>query len=490
MAKDISALSRRHLLRKGAAAVAGGGAVSLLAMQAQLGGQTGQAPAILRGAQAGRRFRAALGGARNIAVEELQLLPIGDKHVVVRTEASAPCYTMVIGGLGGTPSVTPAPNAGGAPGGGAAGAPGGGGRGAVPGAGGGAGAAGAPPAPGIANHTFVGIVEAVGSAVKRVQPGDRVIVGVTSYCGQCYQCLRGRADMCQFTFAIQGFPPIAQRADGTRVGAQLGIGGLSEINVVLEEYTCPIFTDVSPAQLALLGDTAATGFASAMCLFQVEPGSDVVVLGAGAIGTSAVQGARVMGAGQIIAVEPIKQRRDLALKLGATTVLDPNAEGDGLVEKIRGLCKGPTDRLYAGGRGWDTVRRVDNRGADFTIEAVGRCGDKPKVEQPPDPTGILPMQQAWQMTARGGSLMYLGFGQVGNVSYPASAFANNGRNVFAGQQGGLNMMRDLPRFVRLMERGLFDLKPLVTSTWKLDQIKDALQVLSDRTEMCPVVVFG
>jgi S-(hydroxymethyl)glutathione dehydrogenase/alcohol dehydrogenase len=79
---------------------------------------------------------------------------------------------------------------------------------------------------------------------------------------------------------------------------------------------------------------------------------------------------------------------------------------------------------------------------------------------------------------------------VGNVSYPASAFANNGRNVFAGQQGGLNMMRDLPRFVRLLERGLFDLKPLVTSTWKLDQIKDALQVLSDRTEMCPVVLFS
>lgn len=487
MGRHVDSLSRRSLLKKGAAAVAGGGAATLLGNQAPaagVAGQAAQAPAVLRGAQTGRRFKAALGNARNIAVEELRLLPLGDKHVVVRTEASAPCYTMVIGGLGGTPSVPPAANVGAGRGGapGAAGAPG------APG--GGRGAGGAPPPPGIANHTFVGIVEAVGTAVKRVQPGDRVVVGVTSYCGQCYQCLRGRADMCQFTFAISAFPPIAERADGTRIGAQLGIGGLSEINVVLEEYTCPIFTDVPVAQLALLGDTAATGFASAMCLFQVEPGSDVVVLGAGAIGNSAVQGARVMGAGQIIAVEPIKKRRDLALKLGATTVLDPNAEGDGLVEKIRELCKGPTDRLYAGGRGWDSMRRADNRGADFTIEAVGRCGDVPKVEPPPDPTGILPMQQAWQLTARGGSLVYLGFGQVGNVSYPASAFANNGRNVFAGQQGGLNMMRDLPRFVRLLERGLFDLKPLVTSTWKLDQIKDALQVLSDRTEMCPVVLFS
>lgn len=298
--------------------------------------------------------------------------------------------------------------------------------------------------------------------------------------------------MCQFTFGLApgSFPPIAQRADGTKVGAQLGIGGLSELNVVFEEYTCPVFTDVPAAELALLGDTAATGVAAGMCLFQIEPGSDVVVLGAGAIGNSAIQAARIMGAGQIIAVEPIKHRRDLALKVGATTVLDPNAEGDGLVEKIRELCKGTTDRLFAGGRSWATGNRGDSRGADFTIEAVGRCGDQPKVEQPPDPTGILPMQQAWQLTRRGGSLVYLGFGQVGNVSYAASAFANNGRNVFAGQQGGLHMMRDLPRFVKLIERGQLDLKSLVTSTWQLDQIKSAFQVLSDRTEIYPVVLFG
>jgi S-(hydroxymethyl)glutathione dehydrogenase/alcohol dehydrogenase len=192
----------------------------------------------------------------------------------------------------------------------------------------------------------------------------------------------------------------------------------------------------------------------------------------------------------VIAIEPIKHRRDLSLKLGATTVLDPNQEGNNLVERVRELCKGPTDRLFAGGRSWSTGRGADNRGADFTIEAVGRCGDRPKVEQPPDPTGILPMQQAWQMTHRGGSLIYLGFGQPGNVSYPASQLANNGRTLISGQQGGLNMMRDLPRFVRLIERGQLDLKTLVTSTWPLERTREAFQVLSDRTEMCPVVVFS
>jgi S-(hydroxymethyl)glutathione dehydrogenase/alcohol dehydrogenase len=454
---------RRKVLKAGAAAWLAGAAAWLAGAAAKA--QQPASPALLTGAQAGRRFRAWLGNAASGAVEDLELLPIQDRQVLVRTEASAPCYTLVLNGIGGTPSIVPPQPLPFGP---------------VPGG-----------APTILNHTFVGIVEAVGPGVRRVQAGDRVIVGVTSQCGQCYACLHGRADACQFTFGVTGgFPPIAKRADGTPVGAQLGIGGLSELNVVYEEYTCPVFTTVSPAELSLLGDTAATGIAAATCLMRVEPGSDVAVLGAGALGTSAIQGARIAGAAQIVAIEPIRRRRDLALKLGATTVLDPNQEGNNLVERVRELCKGPTDRLFAGGRSWSTTRGADNRGADFTIEAVGRCGDRPTVEQPPDPTGILPMQQAWQFTRRGGSLIYLGFGQAGDVSYPASQFANNGRTVFSGQQGGLNMMRDLPGFVRLVERGQLDLKSLVTSTWPLERTREAFQVLSDRTEMCPVVVFS
>lgn len=289
-------VSRRRILKGSLAALGGAAALTSSGAEPQA-----QAPAVLTGAQAGRRFRALVGNAATGAVEELRLTALNAKHVLVRTEASAPCYTMVSNGIGGTPTIPrPAPAA--TP----ANPP----------------PAGAAPRPGIANHTFVGIVEAVGSSVTRVRPGDRVIVGVTSYCGVCYQCLRGRADMCQFTFAISTFPAFAERADGTPVGAQLGIGGLSELNVVLEEYTCPVFTDVPPAELSLLGDTVATGVAAAMCLFQVEPGSDVVVLGAGAVGSSAVQGARIMGASQIIPVEPIRRRRELVLTLGATAVLD------------------------------------------------------------------------------------------------------------------------------------------------------------------------
>jgi S-(hydroxymethyl)glutathione dehydrogenase/alcohol dehydrogenase len=117
------------------------------------------------------------------------------------------------------------------------------------------------------------------------------------------------------------------------IRAALGIGGWRAERGL--RVCLPVFTD---ARASLFGVPRA--IAAAMCLLRVEPGSDVVVLGAGAVGMAAIQGARVMGAAQIIAVEPIRCR-DLALKLGATAALDPNAEGDGLVEGS-GHVQGPT----------------------------------------------------------------------------------------------------------------------------------------------------
>ena len=91
----------------------------------------------------------------------------------------------------------------------------------------------------VPNHCGFGVVLAIGPMVKRVQVGDRVVVAGTSQCGQCYQCLHGRPDYCQFTSfsnapGVEPFPPFAQLTDGTRVYAQAGIGGMSELMVAFE----------------------------------------------------------------------------------------------------------------------------------------------------------------------------------------------------------------------------------------------------------------
>jgi S-(hydroxymethyl)glutathione dehydrogenase/alcohol dehydrogenase len=222
----------------------------------------------------------------------------------------------------------------------------------------------------------------------------------------------------------------------------------------------------------------------------IEPGSNLVVLGAGPVGMGAIQAARILGAGPVIVVEPIKARRDLALKVGAKMALDPNVEGSGLVNKIQELCKGPKDRRFAGGRAWDDDLFAVGSGPDFTIEAVGGDSFPPKVEAGPDPTGILPLRQAWEFTRAGGHITTLGFGQKGDVSFPAWQFANLGRTFHAGQQGGLHMLRDLPRYVKLIEKGVLDVKSMVTSTDPLDRAIDAVQAVADRTTVGAVVTFN
>src|SRR5207247_2244873 len=170
----------------GAAALGGTGAL----LAGTTSAAQNQGPAVLTGTQIGRTFRGLVRHDTTLDVQELRLLPIDPRQVVIRSQAVAPCYTIVRGALGTSPIR----------------------RAEVP------------------NHCGFGVVEAAGPMVKRVQVGDRVVVAGTSQCGQCYQCLQGSPDYCQFTFfanapGVEAFPPFAEIRDGTRVHAQAGIVG-------------------------------------------------------------------------------------------------------------------------------------------------------------------------------------------------------------------------------------------------------------------------
>jgi len=440
------AMTRREMLRRGAAMA--GGAVALGGGAAAAAGPA--APAVQVGATGGRQFRALVRHGTGLTVETLRLRPIAPRQVVVRTQAVAPCYTIVRDALATTPAA----------------------RASVP------------------NHCGFGVVDQIGPDVRRVSVGDRVVVAGTSQCGVCYQCLHGRPDYCQFTFGGDQFPPFADMLDGTPVYAQAGIGGMSELMSVYEEYCVPVFTDVSAGELCLLGDQLASGFAAGVSLLHFEPGSDVAVFGAGPVGLGAVQAGRVTGAGQVIVVEPVAYRRDFARRVGATTVLDPVAEGDGLVERIRTLCQGPTDRRFAGGTGFvKTPNAAMARGADFVVEAAGVEVFPPKVERGPDPTNVSVVRQAWDCTRMGGHVMLMGL-TLREVPFPGTSLALLGRTIHPGQQGGLHVMRDIPRFVKLIERGLLDARSMITKTYGVDQMAQAVQDCADRTIITGVVQFA
>jgi S-(hydroxymethyl)glutathione dehydrogenase/alcohol dehydrogenase len=130
----------------------------------------------------------------------------------------------------------------------------------------------------IQGHGGVGVVEAVGPEVRRVQVGDRVSVSGTPQCGSCYQCLRGRAEMCQF-LGRQGpdaLVPIADMRDGTPVYANSHIGGLAELMVTFEEWVVPVFTRATAADLGMVCScvsVAGLGVTTSQGVALVEPGS-------------------------------------------------------------------------------------------------------------------------------------------------------------------------------------------------------------------------
>ena len=459
-------ISRRRLLRESAAAAAGGAA-----LLAQTGAAFGQTPAVVTE----RRFKAWVSrgaGPGRTTLHEATLRPISGRQVLVRTEATNLCYSNVPAVLGLPPPTPPTPSALAAP------TPAGGRRMADMAV--------------IQGHGGVGVVEAVGPEVRRVQVGDRVCVSGTPHCGSCYRCLRGRSDMCQFLSAIgaDDLVAIADLPDGTPVYQNSHIGGLAEVMVAFEEWVVPIFTQLPAAELGMVcgcTSVAGLGATTSHALMTIEPASSVAVVGCGPLGLSAVQGARIAGASTIIAIDPIAKRREAALKVGATHVLDPNVEGDGLVAKVRSLTTWPTDRLWAGGR--NPAGRRPGSGADFVVEAAGLDQVTPKLEQGPDPTGLKPMQQAYQMCALGGHLVTTSIIR-GDMVLPGNLFSIGGVTHHGGQAGGCSPMRDIPRFVELLEKGQYDAKTLATSVVPLERMLEGYEEVAYRTTITGIMTVA
>jgi S-(hydroxymethyl)glutathione dehydrogenase/alcohol dehydrogenase len=422
-------------------------AVATLGAAANAGAASGSKGAA-KAASAGRTFQAWVHGAE-LKIETLRLLPLGPRSVLVRPEAAQCSYTTAIEFLSPQP-VDP---------------------------------------PRIAGQGCVGRVVEIGSQVTRVQVGDRVIMTQSPQCGRCYNCLQDRGDMCELKQTAM--IPVAERADGTQVVAMDNIGGYAELNVCYEDSLVRVSSSLPASELVVLQATGSAGLAATITFVPVAAGKNVAVVGCGPLGLSAVQGARIMGAAQIIAIEPIAYRRELAARLGATVTLDPNAEGDHLVERVAELCHGTNDLILGGGKDWTSPRRRP-LGADFVIEAAGSNSIPPKAGGGPDPTGvnIKALQFAWQMTHATGHLVTTGLYR-GEVSFPASDWTIRGRTHHAGQLGGgANIQRDIPRFIALMEKGLYDAKPLVTMTVGMADIKEAFQAVADRTTLGAIVAFA
>jgi threonine dehydrogenase-like Zn-dependent dehydrogenase len=165
-------------------------------------------------------------------------------------------------------------------------------------------------------------------------------------------------------------------------------------------------------------------------------------------------------------------------------VLDPNTEGDRLVAKVREMTSTPNNRLWSGGR--DAGGLLGGAGADFVVEGAGADRAKPRAEAGPDPTGVLPLRQSYEMCAPGGHVITTSL-PSGNISLSAVFFSIGGRTHHAGQAGGANPMRDIPRFVAMLDARQYDAKSLATHVVPLDRMVEAYEEVLYRTTVTAIM---
>ncbi len=293
------------------------------------------------------------------------------------------------------------------------------------------------PLPIVPGHEACGVVEETGPEVRRVRRGDRVLAVVSPACGTCWSCVNGMSNHCDLGPGILatsrfGLP------DGRSARAVCGCGTFAEAMVVDEASVIAVETDLPDDQLALLGCGVTTGLGAALNTAGVTAGSSVAVIGCGGVGQSVIQGARIAGAATIVAIDPQAERRAAGRQVGATDAVDPS-EADP-VAQVRALTGG--------------------RGADFTFEVVGR----PEL-----------MVQAYDMARIEGTVTLVGMPAVGEtVTLPAMSAVFSGRRLVGSSVGGAQVLRDVPRFIRLAEAGLLDLGSLVSRHIKLDEINDGI----------------
>ncbi len=306
--------------------------------------------------------------------------------------------------------------------------------------------------PAVYGHEGAGVVEAVGPGVKRLEPGDHVVVALLRSCGHCFYCAQGDTNMCETTFALDETGPLHGR-DGSAIVQGLKTGAFAEYVVVDESQAVAIPKDLPLDSASLLACGVITGLGAVVNTAKVPTGSSVVVIGTGGVGLNSVQGAALTGAQPIIAMDLSNEKLVAAKAFGATHTLNPKEED--VSEAVRALTQG--------------------RGADYVFITVG---SKAAVEQ-----GVGLMRRA-------GCLVIVGMPARGvKTEIETLDFADNGQRILGSKMGSTLLQVDVPKLVELYLQGRLKLDELITARYHLDQINEAIASVNRGEALRNVIVF-
>jgi S-(hydroxymethyl)glutathione dehydrogenase/alcohol dehydrogenase len=315
------------------------------------------------------------------------------------------------------------------------------------------------PLPAVLGHEISGVVEEVGPGVNGVKARDPVVCTFIMPCGHCSYCVRGRDDLCETFFAMNRLRGTLydgesrlRRADGSTL-AMYSMAGLAEYAVVPASDVFPAPPNLPLADACILGCAIMTAFGAVKNQAQVLPGETVVVVGAGGVGSNAIQLARVFGASEVIAVDVRDDKLEAARRLGATQVV--NASKGDPVAQVMSLTEG--------------------RGADVAIEALGR------------PETVV---NAFMMTRDGGRTVVVGIA-AGQAAAAIEVTRLVRRGIRLSGSYGCRVRTDMPDVLRLAARGQINVSQPITRRHTLEEADQAYAALG-RGEIVgrAIVVMG
>jgi alcohol dehydrogenase (nicotinoprotein) len=312
--------------------------------------------------------------------------------------------------------------------------------------------------PVVGGHEGAGVVESVGPHVRRVRPGDRIVCSYIPACGACRPCSTGHQNMCvKGLNAGTGMFP-----DGTfrfhlgdeDLGGFCTLGTFSQYAVVSEWACLPLPDDIPFEIGALVGCGVPTGWGSAVYAAGVRAGDTEVIFGAGGVGSNAVQGARYAGAKNVVVVDPVAFKRDMATVFGATHTFATAEEA----------------REFVAETTWGQL-------ADHAI-----CTP-----------GVLTreiVEAAVLMTGKGGKVTLTAVGKVDEKAahVHAGLLISYMRQVRGALFGDCNPLYDVPRLLGLYRSGDLKLDELITRRYRLDEVNDAYRDLVDGKNIRGVIV--
>lgn len=314
------------------------------------------------------------------------------------------------------------------------------------------------PMPMALGHEGAGVVEECGPGIVDLVPGDTVALVFVPSCGHCLPCLEGRPALCEPGAAantagtLVGGHRRLSRGDGSLLNHQVGVSCFAEHAVLNRGSLVKVPADLPADVAAVFGCAVLTGVGAAINSAQVRLGQTVAVVGLGGVGLAALLGARAAGARQLIAIDRLPAKLDLALSLGADRAF--RADDPDLVAQVKAATSG---------------------GVDVAIEAA---------------SAVAALESAYRITRRGGTTVTCSLPNPAQAfSLPAVHLVAEERTLKGSYLGSAVPARDIPRYIELFRAGRLPVDRLISHRLRLEEINEGFDRLAEGEAVRQVILF-